>query len=94
MDCGFGIPSSQLETLLLQKAPEYILLKVLQAALLKKLETGQKGSIVYELHRLYRIQKDLMEEFQRKELHGYSIPADTSQSNSITSSNATPAECK
>ncbi|XP_020092956.1 uncharacterized protein LOC109713339 isoform X1 [Ananas comosus] len=40
---------------------------------------------VYELHRLYRIQKDLMEEFQRKELHGYSIPADTSQSNSITS---------
>lgn len=26
-----------------------------------------------------------MEEFQRKELHGYSIPADTSQSNSITS---------
>ncbi|XP_072987678.1 uncharacterized protein [Typha latifolia] len=40
---------------------------------------------VYELHRLYRIQKDLMEEFQKKESYGYSLPADTSQSNSFSS---------
>ncbi|XP_072951217.1 uncharacterized protein [Typha angustifolia] len=38
---------------------------------------------VYELHRLYGIQKDLMQEFQSKELPRYSIPPDTLQSNSF-----------
>ncbi|KAL2349197.1 hypothetical protein Fmac_003197 [Flemingia macrophylla] len=31
---------------------------------------------VYELHRLYRIQRDLMNEFQRKELHRNQIPVE------------------
>ncbi|XP_019709246.2 uncharacterized protein [Elaeis guineensis] len=40
---------------------------------------------VYELHRLYRIQRDLMDECQKKGLYRYSIPSDTSQSNSFSS---------
>ncbi|XP_077211473.1 uncharacterized protein LOC143846795 [Tasmannia lanceolata] len=40
---------------------------------------------VCELHRLYRIQRDLMSDLQRKELHKYSISAFTSQSNPISS---------
>lgn len=42
-------------------------------------------SQVYELHRLYRIQKDLMHEFQSRGLYRSSIVAETSQSNSFTS---------
>nr|CAD1819455.1 unnamed protein product [Ananas comosus var. bracteatus] len=40
---------------------------------------------VYELHRLYRIQKDLMQEFQKKELFRYPMSANTSNSNSFSS---------
>ncbi|KAF5449558.1 hypothetical protein F2P56_029990 [Juglans regia] len=48
---------------------------------------------VHELHRLYRIQRDLMDEFKRKELHKNLIPVETSLSSSplvtqITSENA------
>ncbi|XP_038970346.1 uncharacterized protein LOC103700861 isoform X1 [Phoenix dactylifera] len=41
---------------------------------------------VYELHRLYRIQRNLMDECQKKGLHRYSIPSDTSQSTNTFSS--------
>ncbi|XP_010923571.1 uncharacterized protein [Elaeis guineensis] len=40
---------------------------------------------VYELHRLYRIQRDLMDECQKKGLRKYSVPSDTSQSHSFSS---------
>lgn len=40
---------------------------------------------VYELHRLYRIQRDLMNELQQKELHKYSIPMETSSFNPFSS---------
>ncbi|KAG6505797.1 hypothetical protein ZIOFF_038162 [Zingiber officinale] len=36
---------------------------------------------VYELHRLYKIQKDLMTEFQTKGFHGYPIVPEVSHSN-------------
>ncbi|CAL9194388.1 unnamed protein product [Musa hybrid cultivar] len=40
---------------------------------------------VYELHRLYRIQKDLMNEYQTRGFDGSSILAEASQSNSFSS---------
>ncbi|XP_077223747.1 uncharacterized protein LOC143857209 isoform X2 [Tasmannia lanceolata] len=40
---------------------------------------------VYELHRLYRIQRDLMKDLQKKELHTYSTSAVTSQANPFSS---------
>ncbi|KAG1347854.1 hypothetical protein COCNU_06G016830 [Cocos nucifera] len=40
---------------------------------------------VYELHRLYRIQRDLMDDCQKKGMYRYSIPSNTSQSNSFSS---------
>ncbi|XP_074568315.1 uncharacterized protein LOC141824880 [Curcuma longa] len=40
---------------------------------------------VYELHRLYKTQKDLMTEFQTRGLYGSSIVAEASHSNSFTS---------
>ncbi|KAI5437741.1 uncharacterized protein LOC127119619 [Lathyrus oleraceus] len=39
---------------------------------------------VYELHRLYRIQRDLMNDFDRKELHRNQIPAEASFSQVTT----------
>ncbi|XP_058081357.1 uncharacterized protein LOC131229416 [Magnolia sinica] len=41
---------------------------------------------VYELHRLYRIQRDLMDELQKKELYSYSISAETSSQSNLFSS--------
>ncbi|KAL7609697.1 hypothetical protein Lser_V15G11599 [Lactuca serriola] len=38
---------------------------------------------VYELHRLYRRQRDMMEEAKRKEFNKYQIPIDTSSSSSF-----------
>ncbi|KAI3970862.1 hypothetical protein MKX01_024509 [Papaver californicum] len=46
---------------------------------------------VYELHRLYKTQRDLMNEFRRKELQKYSRPSEVSQSSSPFSSH-TPSE--
>ncbi|KAI3936821.1 hypothetical protein MKW92_034287 [Papaver armeniacum] len=46
---------------------------------------------VYELHRLYKTQRDLMNEFKRKELQKYSRPTEISQSSSPFSSH-TPSE--
>ncbi|XP_026659375.2 uncharacterized protein LOC103704441 isoform X1 [Phoenix dactylifera] len=40
---------------------------------------------VYELHRLYRIQRDLMDEHQKDGLYRNSVPSVTSQSNSFSS---------
>ncbi|CAL9078081.1 unnamed protein product [Musa acuminata var. zebrina] len=40
---------------------------------------------VYELHRLYRIQKDLMTEIQTRGFYGSSIPAEASLSSSLSS---------
>lgn len=40
-------------------------------------------SQVYELHRLYRRQRDMMEEVRRKELHKHRISIDTSSSSSL-----------
>eukprot|EP00268_Persea_americana_P003184 TRINITY_DN10957_c0_g2_i1.p1 TRINITY_DN10957_c0_g2~~TRINITY_DN10957_c0_g2_i1.p1 ORF type:complete len:1103 (-),score=235.67 TRINITY_DN10957_c0_g2_i1:441-3749(-) len=40
---------------------------------------------VYELHRVYRIQRDLMNELQQKELYKYSIPMETSSFNPFSS---------
>ncbi|KAM0936710.1 hypothetical protein DsansV1_C26g0191511 [Dioscorea sansibarensis] len=45
---------------------------------------------VYELHRLYRVQKDLMKELKMKELTNGSVPIDASRSNSFLFQ--TPAE--
>ncbi|KAL4569498.1 hypothetical protein LXL04_025137 [Taraxacum kok-saghyz] len=38
---------------------------------------------VYELHRLYRRQREMMEEVKRKEFNNYQIPIDTSSSSSF-----------
>lgn len=38
---------------------------------------------VYELHRLYRTQRNLMEEFKKKELHSHQIPIEASSSSSL-----------
>ncbi|KAG1368611.1 hypothetical protein COCNU_14G010790 [Cocos nucifera] len=40
---------------------------------------------VYELHRLYRIQRNLMDECQKERLYRYSVPSDTSQLHSFSS---------
>ncbi|OVA00724.1 Protein of unknown function DUF863 [Macleaya cordata] len=40
---------------------------------------------VYELHRLYRTQRDLMNELKRKELHKYPRPVEASQSSPFSS---------
>ncbi|KAM5567311.1 hypothetical protein ABKV19_015422 [Rosa sericea] len=44
---------------------------------------------VYELHRLYRIQRDLMDEIKRKELHRNHMPMETSLSSSPLASQIT-----
>ncbi|XP_061369674.1 uncharacterized protein LOC133312490 [Gastrolobium bilobum] len=44
---------------------------------------------VYELHRLYRIQRDMMNEFKRKELHRNQIPVEASFSTAPLSSQIT-----
>ncbi|XP_050371850.1 uncharacterized protein LOC126789835 [Argentina anserina] len=44
---------------------------------------------VYELHRLYRIQRDLMDEIKRKELHRNHMPVETSLSSSPIASQIT-----
>lgn len=44
---------------------------------------------VYELHRLYRIQRDLMDEIKRKELHRNHMPVETSLSSSPLASHIT-----
>uniref|UniRef100_A0A5B6Z0T8 Uncharacterized protein n=1 Tax=Davidia involucrata TaxID=16924 RepID=A0A5B6Z0T8_DAVIN len=41
---------------------------------------------VYELHRLYRIQRDMMDDIKRKELHKHPIPIDTSSSSTLLAS--------
>ncbi|XP_010258910.1 PREDICTED: uncharacterized protein LOC104598504 [Nelumbo nucifera] len=40
---------------------------------------------VYELHRLYKIQKSLMDELRMKELHKYTLPVETTQSSLFSS---------
>ncbi|KAL5723030.1 hypothetical protein ACHQM5_006476 [Ranunculus cassubicifolius] len=47
---------------------------------------------VAELHRLYRTQRSLMEELQRKDAHTYQIPVDTTQSVYHSSSSQMPSE--
>lgn len=46
---------------------------------------------VYELHRLYRRQRDMMEEVKRKEYHKHGISIDTSSSSSLLPSQKLPS---
>ncbi|KAL5553690.1 hypothetical protein UlMin_041091 [Ulmus minor] len=49
---------------------------------------------VYELHRLYRIQKDMMDEVKRKEIHNSRRPIDTSSSASPLASQITSEDSR
>ncbi|POO03449.1 hypothetical protein TorRG33x02_006540 [Trema orientale] len=49
---------------------------------------------VYELHRLYRTQRDLMDEIKRKELHRNGIPIETSLSSSPLASQITSEDAR
>lgn len=49
---------------------------------------------VYELHRLYRIQRDLMDEFKRKELHKNQMAVETSLSSSPLASQITSEDAR
>lgn len=49
---------------------------------------------MYELHRLYRIQRDLMDEIKRKEMHRNRIPAETSLSSSPLASHLTSEDAR
>lgn len=51
-------------------------------------------SQVYELHRLYRIQRDLMDEFKRKELHKNRMPIESSLSSSPLASQITSEDAR
>ncbi|KAF8389763.1 hypothetical protein HHK36_024282 [Tetracentron sinense] len=52
--------------------------EVLKQTMLKHESIFRKQ--VLELHRLYKIQRDLMDEIKKKELHEYQIPVETSHS--------------
>lgn len=49
---------------------------------------------VYELHRLYRIQRDLMDEFKSKEIHKSRMPMETSLSSSPLASQITSDDAR
>ncbi|KAH7516039.1 hypothetical protein FEM48_Zijuj10G0092200 [Ziziphus jujuba var. spinosa] len=49
---------------------------------------------VYELHRLYRIQRDLMDDIKRKELHRNRMPVETSLSSSPLASHITSDDAR
>ncbi|XP_004298397.1 PREDICTED: uncharacterized protein LOC101294655 [Fragaria vesca subsp. vesca] len=49
---------------------------------------------VYELHRVYRIQRDLMDEIKRKELHRNHMPVETSLSSSPLASQITSEQAR
>ncbi|XP_041014533.1 uncharacterized protein LOC121257556 [Juglans microcarpa x Juglans regia] len=65
---------------------------VVKQTILKHEETFRTQ--VYELHRLYRIQKDLMDEFKRKELHKNIMPVETLFSSSPLASQITSGDAQ
>ncbi|KAG6651122.1 uncharacterized protein LOC122313294 [Carya illinoinensis] len=65
---------------------------VVKQTILKHEETFRTQ--VYELHRLYRIQKDLMDEFKRKELHKNVMPVETLFSSSPFASQITSGDAQ
>jgi hypothetical protein len=65
---------------------------VLKRTMLEHEETFKNQ--VYELHRLYRIQRDLMDEFRRKEIHKNRIPVETSLSSSPLASQITSEDAR